>query len=93
MTHLKLKILRKFKLVESEHRANEQYLERREKVLSIVKTVNVGNCLMCHESLYAAPGQQIRFHKQCRKAGRHRYGRADHVVEVDSNGRPKTNIV
>lgn len=56
---------------------------RRPQSLPMVPLVNIGPCDVCNQPLMVAVGQQIRFHKECRKEGRRRFGRATHVVQVD----------
>lgn len=72
--------MRKFKEVKTPGGVR---LVKRDRPVPAVALVDVGPCPLCDLPLMVAPGQQIRFHKECRKEGRKRFGRADHVVEVD----------
>lgn len=39
----------------------------------------VGKCGICHLDLLAAPGQVVRFHRECRKEGKKRFGKTREV--------------
>lgn len=52
-----------------------------------MRLINVGACHVCEEPLFVAPGQIIRFHKQCRKEGRQRFGRATHLIRVEDQNK------
>lgn len=83
-----LKIQRRFKPVENEQ--GKYDLVRRDQKVKAVELVALGRCTVCNNLLYVAPGQRIRFHKECRKEGRKRFGRSENVVEVDKDGNPLT---
>lgn len=82
---VKLKLQRRFKPVET---PTGIQLERRGHKAAAVPLVSVGACPVCTKPLYVAPGQQIRFHKDCRKEGRKRFGRSEVVIQVDKDGNP-----
>lgn len=82
---IKLKLMRKFNPVR--HTGGID-LVRREVPKPAVPLISVGDCMVCWKPLMVAPGQRIRFHKECRKEGRKKYGRADGVVEYDAHNNP-----
>lgn len=81
---MKLKLLRKFKV--HGNAIGEPILERKIIPSPAVPLQNVGPCSVCKRPLMVAVGQQIRFHKECRKEGRKRFGAAHNVVEVGIGG-------
>lgn len=77
----KLKLMRRFGLT------SDNQLVRRAVDKPQMKQVNVGDCAVCGNPLMVAMGQHIRFHKECRKEGRERYGRVTKkVIEVGKGG-------
>lgn len=56
---------------------------------------DVGTCPICGEPLLAAPGQVVRFHRECRKRGREKYGRAQGIKKFTLNetGELTPNVV
>lgn len=48
----------------------------------------LGPCFVCNNPIYGVAGQRVRFHKECRKEGRKRFGRATHTQGLDVRGVP-----
>lgn len=55
----------------------------------------IGTCPICEKPLLCAPGQVIRFHRECRTAGRKRFGKATGVkaFEIDGAGMLTPKVV
>lgn len=51
-----------------------------------MKQYYLGPCFVCEKDLFGAAGQSVRFHKECRKAGRKKLGRATHTQQLDVRG-------
>lgn len=47
----------------------------------------IGTCPVCDNPLLCAPGQIIRFHRECRTEGRKKYGKSTGIKKFDVNYR------
>lgn len=47
-----------------------------------MRLYNLGPCYVCGKDLFAGLGQVVRFHAECRKKGRQRFGKATKTVGI-----------
>lgn len=81
MSRIKLKLHRRFATIAPpEGKIGPSEPVRRDQPLPAAALVNIGPCAVCLNPLMVAVGQRIRFHKECRKAGRKRFGRSGGVI-------------